>query len=298
MLHLGLVLILIWVSGAGAAPSDCEKALREVHIELARKNIKDRESGRPLARLSRTGPVEAHHLHADTPTRGHVVSLGSGPDVFRLIQDFPLVPNFHLVDMLFGQSEPAKVIREIQFRLRAIGEVELVNEGFVAEYGWALLEDHAAAYEAVSVRFPHLPISPRVWRLRWHVNGFGVRESLVHLHMLDFDLPAHMRILMHEYSTHGGLVGALMTGVGFQHQEAAQELLDTLEPGGVFAYEVFYGLDGALQEIGENDRSYADFLDRATVRRDLTMRVLLPKPNEQGAYGNFSRIHLIRKTDF
>lgn len=256
----------------------------------------DRRSDRPLARLSRRGPVEAVRLHVGTPSAGHAISFGSGPDVFRLLQDFPLVPNLHLVDMLFGQSEPANVIRELEARLRAIGGVDLLEEGFVRDYGWDLLESRDRAYKKVSDLYPGLPVGPRIWRLRWMPGDGSTRETVIHLHMLDFDNPDHMEKIVHPYSSHGGIAGALMTGTAFQNLAAAKILLGGLNEGGVFAYEVFYRLNGELQTIGDEDHRYRDFLAFVRAQKNLSIEALEAKPNASGAFGNFSRMHLIRKT--
>ncbi|MGE0763110.1 MAG: hypothetical protein AB7N80_07525 [Bdellovibrionales bacterium] len=290
------ILLLNLKTYAATNLSDCEVALHQVHAEIAKINSGLRNEGRDLARLSSRGSVESRFLHVNAPSTGHAVSFGSGPDIFRLIQDFPLVPHLHLVDMLFGQSDPGRIIREIERRLNALGNVELVRPGFVTEFTWEILDNHTAAYERVIRMFPTLHDNPRIWRLRWTKPGSRSMETLIYLHMLDFDHISHMAPLLSQMESSGGLNGALMTGASLQNPAVIQMVLDQLQVGAHFAYEVFYKLDGSLQQLGPDDHSYQEFLALISARSDIRLNVLRPQPNEAGKFGNFSRMHLLTKT--
>lgn len=273
----------------------CEVTLRQVHVEIAKISSQLRTENRPLAKLSSQGSVESKFLYANAPSKGHAVSFGAGPDIFRLMQNFPLVPHLHMVDMLFGQSAPGSIIREIERRLNAIGYVELVEPGFVTEFTWEILDNHKIAYERVENIFPTMQDHPRIWRLQWTTPSLHLKETLIYLHMLDFDYLPHVQTLLTQLESSGGLTGALMTGASLQNLEVAQLVLDQLQLGASFAYEFFYRLDGSLQQLGEDDRSYEEFLALASARSDIRLEVLPPHPNKSGAFNNFSRMHLFTK---
>ena len=273
----------------------CQQLLRRVHVELAITNSKDQATQRPLSQLSRKGAIESAALHRNPPVIGHALSLGSGPDIFRLLQDFPLIPNLHLVDILTGQSAPGKVIREIEQRLKAIGSVELVNPGFVEDFSWLILDDHKLAHNRFVEQYYAMRDNPRIWRLNWTSTILGKREALIHLHLRDFDNSYHIKDLVVSFANSGGLMGVLMTGTSLQSKESIKILMEHLGPGASIAYEVFYNLDGSLQKIVAEDTTMQDFFDVVAVRTDFIQEVLKPQANEGGAFNNYSRMHILTK---
>lgn len=134
--------IALILFGWKAAASECDsalllKSLRNFHIEISKNNQSDRARKYPFGSVSRRGSVESLALYDSHPaTQGNAVSFGSGPDVHRLLQDYPLVPRLHLVDELLGQGSPGEVIREIEKRLQSIAGqkgVSKVSPGFTNE---------------------------------------------------------------------------------------------------------------------------------------------------------------------
>ncbi|HVE14411.1 MAG TPA: hypothetical protein VNI01_13510, partial [Elusimicrobiota bacterium] len=199
--------------------------------------------------FSRLHGWEAPYLDPAGTRDGHVISLGSGPDAFRPVRDFPLAGHFHYVDILRGWGAgPGEVIFEFIRRvqhLAAGGRVRLVEPGFVAQA-------RGLPIERPPQDFSRHDFGEDFWR-GWVESG-DFRKPLVleaesgsprapprrfYLHPLDYSQPELVEELLAGIPA-DRLVGMLLTGAPVPDDAALALLLDRLAASsGAFVAEVF-----------------------------------------------------------
>lgn len=198
-------------------------------------------------------------VQADLPVTGesneHVISLGSGPDIFSPLYAFPRAKHFHLVDLSAGWSSgPAALFIEIEARLQSLaggGTVERIQDGFLR---WRPAPNLAGSYhiqgETAHVRGPwrlnliggnwiyHYYKQPCIWRVRGKDGTGQSFERYVYFHPGDFSDVEFIRSVLN--TTRGQLGGLFISGVGLPKREPLQILLDTLKPEGIFIGQFEY----------------------------------------------------------
>ncbi len=205
-----------------------------------------------------------------------VLSLGSGPDVFRPIFNFPLAAEYHLLDTprSWGTS-PQEALDQLFWRLRALsadGEITLLDRGFLRHVSDAVTADRAL-FEAFlgehrDLREPiaiELPVS----------TGTGKTVKRFYFHPLDYNDERGVTA-MHESTLSGKGVGAIMaTGVRWS-METMDQWLKRLEDGAVMINEGFVwkrSLDGQGGINLNMGRSFV-YRDRNNAGQDMTLKEL------------------------
>jgi hypothetical protein len=143
---------------------------------------------------------------------GHVISIGSGPDVFRPLFDFPKAKHIHLLDSLEGWGDgPFDVLGEIEARLTELGQ------------GVAPLHLVKNATE-------------RVWLVKWHVPGVGIMETYFHLHRLNYNSSQLMRQMLATIPFADKIVGVVLTGAPKPSPSVLKLVTDRLSEGSKFVW--------------------------------------------------------------
>jgi hypothetical protein len=222
-------LIPLAVEAAELAPTvtwaaDCVLLLRPA---LLQANQLDRESGRAGARISNLIEGRAAGIDSSAVNGSHVVSLGSGPDIYLPLYLYPGAKYFHLVDIMTGWGTgPEQIIEEIGARLKSISS-EAVVEHQKLEYRGVLK-----------------------WVVSWTDSVLGPQEKVVYLHKMDFREQTELESLA-EFFGREGLGGIVITGIGARI-EIRRFLLDRLNPGGSMITEMLYADQaGVLSNPGD-----------------------------------------------
>jgi len=231
---LFLLSLSLSLSLGSESKSPCSSRVRNLAVGSAVRqaveaaSLADQATGRDGAAFSVLRGTEAAHLAADLATDGEVISLGSGPDVFRPLRDFPLARRIHLVDLMTGWGKgPADVLGEIEQRLAALGPVELVSSGFVPEAGKAI----QSVAGMRSWQHTHPTPRPRIWRVR--VSGLPVTYLL---HPVSYNSTASIGPMLDETTR---LSAVMVTGAPIPDRGPVVALTAALAPGGVWLVEDF-----------------------------------------------------------
>ncbi len=189
----------------------------------------------------------------------HVVSLGSGPDIFRPLYNFPLAKHIHLIDVLEGwHPNPNVALLELVRRLENIGpnaHVELIDGGFA------------------DANLGHPP-RPCRWKVSWDSDFSGRQTRYVSLHREDYrDIEAVQTVLSHIEAEK--IAALFITMARFPEGEALSLFLDKLKVGGVFHADMDYlNLEG-------NTSTPADPSVRAHMEaQGMKATHVLPRPTE------------------
>lgn len=214
--------------------------IRDASIEIAR----DRGD---RSWMSSIHGAQAEVLDPSRAADGHVISVGSGPDVFTPLHDFPLAKHFHLYDWLadWGRLEPKGIIGAIESNLRAIGPeatVELVSAGFAAKLSDEVLDDTRWFRKKVD-KNPLLVAEPMTWRVSWESPALGAQERFYHLHPLNYNYPAQVETSLSAIPAGEDVAGILLTGAPMPGAEIVTRLMGRLRAGGVFVFEEYRELD-------------------------------------------------------
>lgn len=141
---------------------------------------------------------------------GHVISLGSGPDVFQPLYLFPRSSHFHLVDTFLGWGGSTQVVidellRRLQF-LHGFKHIEVVKWG-----------DHAWNVE-----------------IKWKSKMYGVHTKYFYIHRADFRKLDEINAVLFSIPQGGVLEGVLLTGAPQPPNRILKRILDRLSPGGSY----------------------------------------------------------------
>jgi hypothetical protein len=193
-------------------------------------------------------------LNVEKAAGSHVISLGSGPDVFRPVHDFPLAQHFHLFDCLAGWGDsPTQVVEEIESRLASIAggtpPVRL-TDGFWASLSPDLRLDGDMLWSNAVISYP---VEPMVWKACWNSPSLGLQEKYVYLHMLDYDNPQQLVQHLNAMGNGADLGGLLLASAPWPRPECMDALLKLLRPGSEFVYENYSNTAGEPV-----DSQYAD----------------------------------------
>lgn len=245
---------------APATPAELA-AIRE---ELLQASLRDQGApGREGAFYSNIRAGETPELARAWDTRvaagAHVLSLGSGPDVYRLLHAFPLASDYHLVELGAGWgSGPGEILAEVETRLRAIApdaQVTRVREGFLRyRPAPALHGSVRIGGKDEQVRGPWRPflrakgqvewkfyLKPVTWEVRWLSPALGPQVRRFHWHAVDFTSADVLRASVLGRIPEGERVaGLLVTGIGVPGGEALDALARAMVPGGLYIAEMDY----------------------------------------------------------
>lgn len=212
--HLFLVTLFFCVAAAQSANSttpinldnSCRALLTRDSLRAHIREIRDEYRAR-TAQVSLMLGKESEGLVTGGKINDHVISLGSGPDVFWPLFDFPEAGHIHLVDTFegWGESESA-VRREIVRRLAALDIREKPQ----------LLEARA---------------NEETWEVIWGPQKTAPQTTYFHLNKVDYNDPKQMDRLLTELPAGSSLVGIFTSGAPIPSNNSLELLLDKLEPG-------------------------------------------------------------------
>lgn len=206
------------------------KDLRE---DISRAHERDLKSQRKNAWASNFVYGRAREIDVKDTSGTHVISLGSGPDIFLPLYLFPEARYFHLVDLISGWGQgPESVVEEIEARLQSLaggGEVKRL--------------DHFSDEEIFDGGKLKLPLQgPLIWRVRWVSLKQGPQEQIFFLHQIDFNNSDQLKAVR-DYTTHkayqGPLGGIVVTGISAS-EKTRRLLLEHLQQGGAMFTEMLY----------------------------------------------------------
>ncbi len=208
--------LLILFSCLPAMADTCANLLLRQEILVA--NRADQHALRQGARVSNFIENRAREIDSTRVVGSHVVSLGSGPDIYLPMYLYPHAKYFHLVDVLTGWGNgPDVVVHEIRERLKSLNRDVTVEE---SGKGYAL-----------------------VWKISWNSPAFGRIEKFVYLHQMNFQDLRSLKPLLNRVDRLGGIV---ITGIGAS-LKVREFLLARLHPGGSMFTEMVY-----VNEKGES----------------------------------------------
>lgn len=230
--------------------------IARMRAEILASNLSDRKSARPGAKSSNFIEKRAKEIESSSPTDSHVVSLGSGPDIYLPLYLYPTAKYFHLVDLLNGWGNgPDHIVGEIHARLQSLSPDVVVER-----------TDLLGHWPTGQGRLPE----PLVWRVRWRSPTSGFQEKFFFLHQLDFKKSDELKNLMTFFSTppdSAGLGGIVITGISAS-LETRRLLLAELQSGGSMFTEMLYVNDDG-QTSSPADQSILNDLASVYEVRDL-----------------------------
>jgi hypothetical protein len=214
----------------------------KVRAEILTANLLDRSSGRLGATVSNAIETRAKDIESYLATESHVVSLGSGPDVYLPLYLHPTAKYFHLVDHLGGWGDgPEHVIKEIEARLGSISP-EAVVERMDSLGDWRKIDG--------------VLMVPLVWRVRWNSPAIGPQEKLFFLHQLNFEDLESMEKLKTVFSSspyRGELGGVVITGTSASPETRKFLLSELQSSGSMFTEMLYVNNEGETTSPGDRD---------------------------------------------
>lgn len=238
-----------------ASANQCEiilnaNSLKAVREEIRAANFHDRESGRHGAKISNEIEYRAKDIASLGFANSHVISLGSGADIYLPLYLYPQAKYFHLVDLLTGWGDgPQHVIEEVEARIRSLSPQAQVER--IDRLGdWRLLKDNLQG--------------PLIWRARWDSEAAGPQEKLFFLHQMDFRDDQKLNELtsvLYSPNYSGRLGGIVITGIS-ANLETRKKLLSLLSSDGSMFTEMLY-TNEAGETSSPNDESILSDLERA-----------------------------------
>lgn len=204
----------------------CELRMRQVEsfhhfrAELMAAHLADRASGRRLARISnqlfgRVAEIDS----LDIPRNSHVVSLGSGPDIYSPLFLYPQAVHYHLVDsMNQWPGGSYSMVKELERRLESIHPKIAIHRK--DEYVTTLFGDIPAGGTAK-------------WEVGWRDGTGAIHMKTVYLHRLNFNESLGVKVLMGVIPA-TNLGGIVVTGTGINPKLRGQLLLKLHPYGSMF----------------------------------------------------------------
>ncbi len=232
-----LILLTVFHSLLLAAqpdPSLCLNLTQAVAFRTEISVVADSDSKAPrrFAWVSALRGTEAEVVDEEAPPNAHIISLGSGPDVFRPIFDFPKVENIHLADIMTGWGTgPHDIVEEISSRLASLGEVKIIDEGFSADI------DFPIGYRELLGLPSDTLLKPLIWEVKWRSPSEGPQKKRVYLHPLNFRNPVTVSLLLESIPDQEGLWGTLLTGVIGPSSEIVALFQNKIAVGGYYIDE-------------------------------------------------------------
>ncbi len=144
-----------------------------------------------------------------------VLSLGSGPDIFRPLVDFPFVDEIHLVDTLTGWGAgPGEVIFELKRRIKSLHptmQIKILQDGFTGkiEQQRETFSFPIEYWEKWEKRSSYR--TPLVLEMTWQGPRGDFLSKVVFLHPKDFNNTIHVDELFSSLKEKN-LAGILITG--------------------------------------------------------------------------------------
>ena len=225
---LSLILVFYVQVSLASTCSDEFSDFAFLRNEIVQANLLDKQSGRSLARVSNEIENRAFAIDSTKIVGSHIVSLGSGADVYLPLFLFPNARYFHLVDGLGAWGNgPGDVIYEIEQRLQSISSNAVVKR-LDAQGAWTKIEG--------------LLNGPLIWKVRWQREKGIEEEKIFFLHQLNFENSNTVDVLK-SYFKHpiyaAKFEGLVITGVGasFATRDA---LLSLMSNNGMMFTEMNY----------------------------------------------------------
>lgn len=183
--------------------------VRQLREELAKANALDQSSGRRYAQISNFVDRSVD-FNSSVAEGSHIVSLGSGPDVFLPFYAFPTAKHLHLIDNLGGWGDgPHRILAEIELRLTAFApDAKVVRTGRYS------------------------------WKVNWISPSRGPQEKFVWLHPMHFRYVGQPLIDSWADGGHPAKIGGLIvTGVN-AGKYLLELFLSNMIPGGILLTEM------------------------------------------------------------
>lgn len=264
MLRLKLILLPIIVLQAfeATAANQCVNTLKSLPVSVYKLNmvrrhiwfagLRDSASRRDGSQISVIRGQESSSIRSFNQHNTHIISLGSGADIFRPLHDFPFAEHFHLVDSLAGWGKnPQHILDEINARLKSVAinaKVKLVEKGFTKVTTKGQL-DSAEIFWDWFVKHQEVVAKPVVWQLTWHDLILGEQQKFFYLHPANYQVPSNVVSLLS--SIKGILTGIIITGAPAPTEETKSLFLKKLSRGGYYFWELFKTRDGEFLSAHE-----------------------------------------------
>jgi hypothetical protein len=200
----------------------------------------------PNAAASMLRGAESKTLPIVKNEDGHMLSLASGPDVYRPLYDFPFIKHFHLVDVMVGWGEsPSQVIAEVIRRLEEFhptAKVKILQRGFLDHIPENELKTPQRGQTAHTFLKKYLSPSiakqPLIVSLKWNSPVWGRQSKVFYLHMADMNSTEQIATILNTIPKKEPLVGILEAGwSGFPDRPAFDLIMDRIDSAGFFIYE-------------------------------------------------------------
>lgn len=233
---------------------DVETRLQMFRQEVWQASINDSQQPRAYASISVIRGNEAQAIPASAFYGDHIISLGSGPDIFRPLHDFPTAKHFHLVDSMLGWgNSPQAVVDEFYARLKALGrdvQIEVLQLGFIEQLDASTLDD----LDAYKMHFNSTQIEelqPLTVQAKW-TSAAGSQSKTFSLHVSNYLESNSLRAVLARIGSEDRLGAILITGAPVPAPETTLDILVArLKPGGYFVAELFKKPDGEFAMISD-----------------------------------------------
>lgn len=216
---------------------------RQAHL-LRRTLLEARDSflehSSDAAWFSQSLGREWQHASPEIGVNGHVISFGSGPDIFRPIFDWPLAKHFHLVDLFTGWgADPLEPLTQILVRLQALGpetNVQIIDRGFLNEFTTGQLQNGEFFREVVRI-LPEARTPAKI-RVQWKDPALGTQTRFIWLHPMDYNNQGEAQELINSIPTGDQLTGILATGALMPESKILKKyIFPRLLPGAIVVEE-------------------------------------------------------------
>lgn len=240
---------------------------------------------------------------------GQVLYLGSGPDVFSTVLNFPLAKDYHFWEAFSGWgSGPGEMLFEIFRRISVLVpgvSVRLVQPGWLYLLEVSLQREienlivHSPSVAATDqlldssfssdlwekIYFSKTMFAPIVIEAKWDTGDsiVGMQKKYFHLHLGNFSNPFHHEVMRKRIAKRGrDLVGIMSLGVswsenlGFPAADDGPSLmlpwLNELAAGGIFLGDVYDDYSNIGQFLRWYQRSHAAEGKLSRLREEYILR--------------------------
>lgn len=181
------------------------------------------------------------HLNSSNFLDRAVLYLGSGPDVYRLVHDFPLAKEFHFLDLWTGWGASRQEVLDEAFRrleqLASVtnASIAVESQGFLAGLSEETLRGKSDLSRAE--RNSHFVDEPILYRLDLRSADGAIDERRFYFHQINFSDAGKMRVALAKIQERRAIGACLTAGAPTPRWSARRVLRKSLDEGGVIVTE-------------------------------------------------------------
>ncbi len=242
--------------------------------------------------------IEYRDIDPISLPKSNALYIGSGPDIFRPMVDFPGAENYHLLDLLkggWGQGY-LHVLYSIKHRLERLASSFTIEDmGFVKDQLEFRAEDFLQISGADWLENLESRItgrSPLIVRAEFRVPGIkSVIVKRIFVHRADRSSSQHMQAILSEHLVEGPLLGVLEAGItGIPGAKDLNAILDQLEPNAWYIHEMREDEfnRGGIQDLSTEINQYLN-------REDLDLEATVPYEIKLGDKASMVALRLRRR---